>query len=47
LVIVQRVNNDPPVKDSKTVEEIANHPVLSKAQFGHLVKLILDAQTGD
>src|SRR5579864_2638500 len=37
LVIVHRVNNDPPVKDSKTVAEIADYPVLSKAQFGHLV----------
>jgi CubicO group peptidase (beta-lactamase class C family) len=46
LVIVHRVDNDPPVRDSKTVEEIADHPVLSKAQFGHLVKLILDAQAG-
>jgi len=46
LVIVHRVDNDPPVRDSKTVEEIADHPVLGKAQLGHLVKLILDAQAG-
>src|SRR3984893_1678313 len=45
LVIVHRVDNDPPARDLKTVEELADHPVLSKAQFGHLVKLILDAQT--
>jgi CubicO group peptidase (beta-lactamase class C family) len=45
LVIVHRVDNDPPARDLKTVEELADHPVLSKAQFGHLVKLILDART--
>jgi CubicO group peptidase (beta-lactamase class C family) len=45
LVIVHRVDNNPPARDLKTVEDRADHPVLSKAQFGHLVKLILDAQT--
>lgn len=45
LVIVHRVDNEPPVRELKTVEELADHPVLTKAQFGHLVKLILDAQS--
>jgi CubicO group peptidase (beta-lactamase class C family) len=45
LVIVHRVDNEPPVRELKTVEELADHPVLTKAQFGHLVKLILDART--
>jgi hypothetical protein len=40
------VDNDPSVKESRAVAEIADHPVLSKAQFGHLVKMILDAQAG-
>jgi CubicO group peptidase (beta-lactamase class C family) len=48
LVIVHRTDNDPPVKDTKTVEEIASRGSISedRAQFGHLMKLILDAQTG-
>lgn len=46
LVIVHRVDNEPPVKDSKTVAEVADRDVVTKAQFGHLVKLILDARTG-
>jgi CubicO group peptidase (beta-lactamase class C family) len=44
LVIVNRVDNEPLVKDSKTVADMANHDVVSKDQFGHLVKLILDAR---
>jgi CubicO group peptidase (beta-lactamase class C family) len=46
LVIVNRVDNDPPVRDSKTVAEVADRTVVSKAQFGHLAKLILDARAG-
>jgi CubicO group peptidase (beta-lactamase class C family) len=48
LVIVHRTDNDPPVKDAKTVTEMANRGSISedRAQFGHLVRLILDAQTG-
>lgn len=48
MVIVHRTDNDPPVRDAKTITEIANRASpagLNRAQFGHLVKLILDAQT--
>lgn len=48
MVIVHRTDNDPPVKDAKTITEIANRASpagVNRAQFGHLVKLILDAQT--
>jgi hypothetical protein len=45
LVIVNRVDNDAPVKDSKTVAEMAMRPLVNNALFGHLVKLILDART--
>jgi CubicO group peptidase (beta-lactamase class C family) len=44
LVIVHRVDNEPASKDSKTVAEVANQDFVKKAQFGHLVKLILDAR---
>jgi CubicO group peptidase (beta-lactamase class C family) len=49
MVIVHRTDNDPPAKDAKTITEVANRlmPVSEiRAQFGHLMKLILDAQTG-
>jgi CubicO group peptidase (beta-lactamase class C family) len=46
LVIVHRVDNEPSLKDSKTVAEMTDREFVTKAQFGHLVKLILDAQTG-
>jgi CubicO group peptidase (beta-lactamase class C family) len=46
LVIVHRADNEPPAKDPKTVAEVANREFVTKAQFGHLVRLILDAQTG-
>jgi len=49
MVIVHRTDNDPPVKDAKTITEIANRASPAsenRTQFGHLVKLILDAQTG-
>jgi CubicO group peptidase (beta-lactamase class C family) len=46
LVIAHRVDNEPSVKDSKTVAEMTDRDFVTKAQFGHLVKLILDAQTG-
>ncbi len=48
MVIVHRTDNDPPVKDAKTITEIANRalPISEyRSQFGHLVKLILDART--
>jgi hypothetical protein len=47
LVIVHRTDNEPPVKDAKTIEEMANRGSITedRAQFGHLMKLILDAQT--
>jgi CubicO group peptidase (beta-lactamase class C family) len=49
LVIVHRTDNDPPSKDAKTVTEMANRGSISqdRAQFGHLVRLILDAQTAE
>jgi CubicO group peptidase (beta-lactamase class C family) len=49
MVIVHRTDNDPPAKDAKTITEIANRASPAgenRTQFGHLVKLILDAQTG-
>ena len=48
LVIVHRTDNDPPVRDAKTIAEIANRGSASqdRAEFGHLLKLILEAQTG-
>ena len=48
LVIVHRTDNDPPVKDAKTAAEMANRSAVSddRQQFGHLVKLILDARIG-
>jgi CubicO group peptidase (beta-lactamase class C family) len=48
MVVVHRTDNDPPVRDAKTIAEIANRGSVSedRAQFGHLLKLILDAQTG-
>ena len=47
LVIVHRVDTNPPAWDAKSVADTANREVVSKAQFGHLVKLILDAQGAD
>ena len=46
LVVVHRTDNDPPVRDAKTIAEISNRGSISedRAQFGHLLKLILDAQ---
>jgi CubicO group peptidase (beta-lactamase class C family) len=46
LVVVHRTDNDPPVPDAKTIAEISNRGSISedRAQFGHLLKLILDAQ---
>jgi CubicO group peptidase (beta-lactamase class C family) len=49
MVIVHRTDNDPPIKDAKTITEVANRASPAsenRAQFGHLVKLILDAKTG-
>jgi CubicO group peptidase (beta-lactamase class C family) len=46
MVVVHRTDNDPPVRDAKTVAEIANRGSVGKdrAEFGHLLKLIFDAQ---
>ncbi|HEX4542372.1 MAG TPA: serine hydrolase [Candidatus Acidoferrum sp.] len=48
LVIVHRTDNEPPVKDAKNIAEMSNRGSISedRAQFGHLMRLILDAQTG-
>lgn len=48
LVVVHRTDNDPPVRDTETITDIANRFSASKAreEFGHLLKLILDARTG-
>jgi len=48
MVIVHRTDNDPPVRDAKTIAEMANRgsAAENRNQFGHLVKLILDAQIG-
>jgi CubicO group peptidase (beta-lactamase class C family) len=46
LVIVSRTDTDPPARDAKTLTEWADKGVLTKAQFGHLVRLILDARNG-
>ncbi len=47
MVIVHRTDNDPPVKDARTITEVVNRSSVSedRAQFGHLVRLILDART--
>lgn len=47
LVIVHRTDNDPPVRDAKTIAEMSNRGSVSedRAQFGHLLRLILNAQT--
>jgi CubicO group peptidase (beta-lactamase class C family) len=46
MIVVHRTDNDPPIRDAKTVAEIANRGLVSqdRAEFGHLLKLILDAQ---
>ena len=46
MVIVHRVDTNPPSWDAKTVSDTANHEVVSKAQFIHLLQLILDANAG-
>lgn len=47
LVVVHRTDNDPPVRDAKTITEISNRGSVrqDRAEFGHLLSLILDAQT--
>jgi len=44
LIIVNRADNYPPTKDSKTVAEVAMRPGIDNTKFGHLVKLILEAR---
>jgi len=48
MVVVHRTDNDPPVRDTKTITEMANRgsAAENRKQFGHLLKLILDAQSG-
>jgi CubicO group peptidase (beta-lactamase class C family) len=46
LVIVNRTDSDPPARDAKTLTEWADKGIVTKVQFGHLVKLILDARDG-
>jgi CubicO group peptidase (beta-lactamase class C family) len=48
MVVVHRTDNDPPVRDTKTITDIVSRFDVSKAraEFGHLLKLILDARTG-
>jgi CubicO group peptidase (beta-lactamase class C family) len=43
LVVVHRFDNDPPRRDAATVTEWANHGI-GKTEFGHLLKLILEAK---
>ncbi len=47
MVVVHRTDNDPPVRDAKTIAEISNRGSISqdRAEFGHLLRLILEAQT--
>jgi len=47
LVIVNRTDTDPPARDAKTLTEWADKGIVTKSQFGHLVKLILDARVAD
>ena len=46
LVVVHRTDNDSPARDAKTIAEIANRGSINvdRAEFGHLLKLILDAR---
>ena len=47
MVIIHRTDNEPAVKDAKHIAEMSNGSIAdARAQFGHLMKLILDAQTG-
>ncbi len=45
LVIVSRVDNDPPNKDAQTVAATAEHTIVSTAKMGEIVKMILGAQS--
>ncbi|HEY6184051.1 MAG TPA: serine hydrolase [Terriglobales bacterium] len=45
LVIVSRVDNDPPKKDAQTVVATAEHTIVSTAKMGEIVKLILAAHS--
>jgi CubicO group peptidase (beta-lactamase class C family) len=45
LVIVNRVDNDPPQKDPKTVIATAEHTIVSTAAVGAIARKILDAQS--
>ena len=47
VIVVHHTDNDPPVRDAKTIAEISNRGSISqdRAEFGHPLRLILDAQT--
>jgi CubicO group peptidase (beta-lactamase class C family) len=45
LVIVNRVDNDPPQKDPKSVVAAAEHTIVSTPKMGEILKMILAAQT--
>src|SRR3984893_14059348 len=45
LVIVNRVDNDPPKKDPQTVVATAERTILSTSKMAEIVKMILAAQT--
>ena len=47
LVIVHRVDNDATLRDVKSTVEQGLRPLVTNATFGHLVKLILEARTGE
>lgn len=44
LVIVSRVDNDPPLKNAPTVVATAEHTIVSTAKMGEIVRMILTAQ---
>lgn len=44
LVIVNRIDSEPQSRDAKGMLEAAQGPAINNDQFGHLVKLILDAR---
>ncbi len=45
LVIVSRVNNEPPQKDPKTVATMADRAIVPYAKMGEIVNMILASQT--
>lgn len=47
LIVVRRTDNDPPVRDAKTITDLANRGSVSqaRAEFGHLLSLIIHANS--